>query len=337
MFHLSNSYLGKTLIIFLTLILVLPSVHAIETFSGYQISIDSEISDDIFASGGIIEINAPVDGAVLAGGKVTINAPIYGDLFVTGGQIYLNSNVRGKIVASGGDIEMDGDAREVVFAGGNINIHSGSEIEEDAYITGGNVRNSGQVEGTLKVRANTFENQGEAGTVDFQREDFMEAVTPFFEFVSLVITFGFLLLGIIIMKLFRGYFFRVEEEARESVLKKILIGFFGIIVSGILFLLLTITIVGIPIVMFFGMVFLLFLMLSTLIVSYSVGKIIFDFLERRVDEVIVFIVGFVVLNLLFRIPIIGWIIGILAVSLGFGAIVYSIYRRRKKRGGGELI
>ena len=133
-----------SLLLILLLLLLLPHVHALQMLSDDQVSIDSPIDDDVFATGGIVTINAPVTSAVIAGGTVTINAPVNGDVFVAGGQILVNSDIKGKIVAAGGAIDLRGAAENAVIAGGDIDIYSTTVINRDAVITGGNVSNAGR-------------------------------------------------------------------------------------------------------------------------------------------------------------------------------------------------
>ena len=57
----------KFLIILLLTLLVVPfSVSALVTYSGNHISINEPVNDDIFATGSIIEVNAPVQSIVAA-------------------------------------------------------------------------------------------------------------------------------------------------------------------------------------------------------------------------------------------------------------------------------
>ncbi|MBU7025289.1 MAG: hypothetical protein HXS40_14100, partial [Theionarchaea archaeon] len=72
----------------LSMVLLFPSIGAVETISEDQVVIDTPINDDLFVTGGTIAINARIDGDVIAaGGTIEINAPITGDLLAVGGQV----------------------------------------------------------------------------------------------------------------------------------------------------------------------------------------------------------------------------------------------------------
>ncbi len=316
----------KSIIILLLIyLLLLPSnAEAVKMFSGNQVSVDSPIQDDIFATGGIIDINAPVDGVVIAGGNININAPVNGDIFAAGGQISVNSDVKGKIVAAGGNIDIKGNARNVVITGGNVNIHSSALISRDAVISGGDVNNAGRINGNLTVRAENFQNTGSAGSVDFRKREFSQSFQRIITTFRILITLGFLILGIILLKLFPAQFFRVEEEIRKSTLLKIVVGLVLIIVSAVVIILVAVTVIGLPVAAVMGMLFIIALMLSTIFVSFTVGKKILNQFRLKGGDIWTLIIGFIILSLLFRIPYVGGLIQIAAVSLGFGAVCYAL-------------
>jgi len=316
----------QLIIISLLLILLLPNVQALTMLSGDQVSVDSPIDDDVFVSGGTVTINAPVASAVIAGGTIIINAPVSGDVFVAGGQILVNSDIEGKIVAAGGDIDLRGDAKNAVIAGGNVNIHSTTVISRDAVIAGGNVSNAGKIIGNLTVRAENFQNTGSAGSVDFEKSEGLQGLQRVMNIFSILMTVGFLIIGIILLKLFPAQFFIVEEEVRKAPVKNTLVGFVLIIASVIVIILLAVTIVGFPVALIMGMLFIIALMLSSLFVSFAVGRKIVDLFKFKFEtgDLLIFVLGFIILSLLFRIPYAGGLIGIVAISLGFGAIVYTL-------------
>jgi hypothetical protein len=314
----------RLVIIALVFVLLLPHAQALQMLSGDQVSVDSPIDDDVFAAGGTVTINAPVSGVVIAGGDIIINAPVSGDVFAAGGQISVNSDVEGKIVAAGGNIDLSGDAKNAVIAGGTVNIHSTTLISRDAAISGGTVSNAGTIVGNLTVRAENFYNTGSAGSVDFKKSEGPQGLQQLMNTFSILITIGFLILGIILLKVFPAQFFSVEEEVRNAPVKNTIVGFLLILASVILVFVLAVTLIGFPVALIMGMLFIIALMLSSLFVSFSVGRTIVNVLKFETNDVLIFVFGFVILSLLFRIPYAGEFIRIVALSLGFGAIVYAV-------------
>ncbi len=297
------------------------------------VSIDSPVEDDLFAGGDTVNVNAPVDSAVIAGGNVNIDAPIKGDLIVAGGEVDLNSDVGGKIVAVGGTINLRGDvAKNVVMAGGQIRILSTSEIGRDAAIAGGDVFNAGNVAGTLWVDAGNFENTGNAGDVKFKQwEEGEEAeAMAFISTFSVLMILGFLIVGLIILRLFPGSFFAVDKNIRESPPVKALLGLGIIVASMILIVISMITVIGLPLGLLLLALFVAGLMVANLFVSLSLGRWIVSALNQTWGETPAFILGYVVLSLLFLVPIAGSLIELITISLGFGAMVTTLNESRRR-------
>jgi len=319
----------RFVLVILVLILLVPHTLALQMLSGDNISVDTPVDDDVFAAGDTITINAPVAGVVLAGGNITINAPVSGDVFAAGGTIVANSDVGGKIVAAGGEIDVSGSATNAVLAGGVVNIHSDTVISKDAVISGGTVTNAGTVAGNLTVRAEQFQNTGTAGHVDYKRseglQEFTERLQQLMTIVYILMIIGFLILGLVLLKVFPAQFRRVEEEVRKSPLRDTAVGFVLIIVSIVVIFLLTITVIGFPVAAVMAMLLIVAVMLSSLFVSFALGRTIVNLLNVKTNDMLIFILGFVILSLLFQIPVAGWLIRIVAVSLGFGAILYAVH------------
>lgn len=311
----------------LLLVLLSTGGHALQTFTGETISIDTPIEDDIFAAGSTVNINAPVDSAVVAGGTININSPVKGDLFAAGGQVNVYSDVGGKVVATGGSINLGGDiGRNLVAAGGQVNILPDRDVGMDALIAAGNVVNAGSVNGTLTVSASQFSNPGNAREVIFHRVETKQeegGAEGQFSIFGLLMALGYLILGLILVRYLHGIFSAVDREIRTSPLIRTIMGFVLIIALTIAILLVAITVVGLPIAIVSSLLFVAALMLTGIFVSYSLGRLIGWRLGLKQGEIVLFVIGFVVLNVAFLIPYVGWIISLISMSLGFAAILYA--------------
>jgi len=323
----------KTYILILLLALLTSSLFAVANAA----VVDSPVDHDLFVSDDEVIINAPVDGDVfVAGGKVVINGPISGDVIVVGGQISIKQDVEGKIIAAGGTIDIEGTAEKIIAAGGTIVIHSTAVIETYARLIGGNVRNSGNVTDELVVRAGSFENLGTAGEVDYEQVEFEQVEFERFTreagtFVAIigvlskiVSTIGFLVLGVLMLYLFPKQFLKVEQELTKSPFIKTLAGFALIIVTAVLTVLLAITIIGFQVAVVLGLFFAIALRTSGLFVPLALGRRIGQTLDFKVNDIWYFVIGFTILSIIYYVPILGSIIHAAAISLGFGAVFYTL-------------
>lgn len=323
--------LNTAIVFLLALVLLSSGGLGLRTYSGDSVLIDTPVDDDIFAAGSAVTINAPVNSVTAVGGTLNINAPVKGDVFVAGGQIHVNSDVGGKLVVAGGNVFLDGNVgTNLVAAGGQIDILPGKTVNRDALIAGGSVANAGRVNGTLTVSSNQFSNTGSAGKVDFRKvEDNEEEPSGAkdrnygFNVFGLLTVLGYFILGLILVRYLPGIFVAVDREVRESPILKTLLGFVLIIASIIAILLVAVTVVGLPVAMISTLLFAAALMLTGIFVSFSLGKWIGELLKLKYGDLILFTVGFVVLNILFMLPFVGGLISTISMSLGFAAFLYA--------------
>jgi hypothetical protein len=316
------------LILLLTLLALPLPAFALVTRSGGTVSISEATDDDVFVTGGTISIDAPVGSLVAAGGQITVNAPVKGDIIAAGGQITINSEVGGKVVAAGGSVILNGKVgTNAVLAGGNVELGSSSSVARDAMVSGGSVTNAGNVAGKLSVRSNSFDNRGTAGSleVELQNRGPMAAVISVF---GILFTIGLFILGLVLIRFAPARYHAVEAELVSGWIVKLVAGFVGLIVGFIVILLLAISLVGLPIAIGIGLLYLAAILVSTLFVSSVLGRKVALLLKHRASDYVAFTIGFVILALLFRIPIIGTVILIIAVSLGFGALLFTGWKNR---------
>jgi hypothetical protein len=314
----------------LFLIMLIPAgVSALVTYSGGQVIISEPVNDDVFVTGGTIVVDAPIYSLIAAGGTVEINAPVRGDAIAAGGKVDVNGDVGGKVVAAGGTVNINRRVgTNAVLAGGQVNIGKDAVIFRDAMITGGQVAHAGQVAGNLTARAQSFDNSGTAGKLDIQLSEPNKELSFIFTLFGIVFSLGMFILGLVLLHISPKWFLAVEDEVRKSALVKTISGFFGIIISFIALILISITIVLLPLAIALWAVFLIGLLLSTLFVSLALGRIIARYTKWAAPAWQMFTGGFIILSVVFRIPVLGILVLIISVSLGTAALFWTIYLQR---------
>ena len=324
----------KFLIIILILLAIPLSVSALVTYSGTQVSIDEPVMDDVFVTGNMIEVNAPVQSIVAAGGTITINAPVKGDVVAAGGAVTINDDIGGKLVAVGGSIDLAGNvSTNAVLQGGSVNIRKSAVIGRDATITAGSVHNAGTVNGKLSVQSRDVENTGTAGTYEVKVDRSPGRFLWLFSLIALLLTIGWYILGLLMIRFVPVRFLQVESEVRINTLVKFAVGFAAMIISVIAFVLLAITIILLPLAIILGVIVLISLVLANLFVASSLGRVIFGYMKWSGKEWQLYTVGFLVLCILSIIPVINILTFVSGLSLGFGAILYTIHNNREAISG----
>ncbi len=323
--------------------LVMPdSSFALQVISGDQISITEPIQDEVMVFGETVYIDAPVKGAIVFANNIFINAPIEGDLFATGGQVTVNNDVLGKIVAAGNMIEVGGKSTNAILAANSVYFEPTSVIFRDAYVAGGSVNNAGMISGKLVAMTDNFQNNGSVGDLQITRqESMMPDMQGWLDLFGILFVIGFGILGVILVKLLPNQFNSVRMAMKKSVIKNTVVGFLLIILFVIMIVLLALTVVGMPMSAFGLLVLLVGLIMSSLMVSFALGKKILDLMGRQstrdINNIISFIIGFAILNLLYIVPIpyFGQIAQVIVTSMGFGAIYYAVRTSRSPSTDGK--
>ena len=312
--------------------LVIPnSTFALQVISGNQISIQEPIQDDVVIFGETVYIDAPVKGAIIFANIVYVNAPIEGDLLIVGGQVKVNADVSGKIVAAGNIVDLGGKSTNAILAANNIHFDPTSVVIKDAYVAAGTIDNEGNITGQLVAMTDNFQNSGTIGDLEIRSQDSMMPDTEgWLSLFSILFVIGFGILGIILVKLLPNQFDSVRLVLKKSVIKNTVVGFLLIILFVVVIVLTAITVAGIPISAFGLLVLLIGLILSSLMVSFVIGKKILELLGRKssrdLNNISSFLIGFAILNLLYIVPIpyFGQIAQVIVTSMGFGAIYYTV-------------
>jgi len=215
-----------------------------------------------------------------------------------------------------------------ILAGGTVTLGPGATIGRDAMVTGGQVTNAGNVTGNLSVSAQSFDDRGTAGHLEVELSEPRDQLSAFRSLGLFLLSVGMFFLGLVLIRVAPARFLAVEEEARRSALVKTIAGFFGIIVAFIVLILVSITIVLLPLAFILWEAFFLGLLISTLVVSLAFGRTIAGYLKWEAPPWQYFIVGFIVLNLLFRVPVVGIVFVVITVSLGTAAFFWTIWLHR---------
>jgi hypothetical protein len=316
------------IIVVLALLAIPVSVSALVTYSGNQVNIIDPVNDDVFATGNMIDVNAPVQSITAAGGTITINAPVKGDVIAAGGTVTINADVGGKVVAIGGNIDLAGNvSTNVVLQGGSVTIRKSATIGKDATISAGSVRNAGTVMGTLSVQSQSVENTGSAGTYEVKPDQSpVKSLAWLFSVAAILLTLGWFIIGLILIRIMPARFLQVESEVRTTTVIKCVVGFAAIIIAILVFVLLAITIVLLPLALVLGGMALIGLLLANLFVASSLGRVICGYLKWSGKEWQLYTIGFLALCILFLIPIINILAFVISFSLGFGAILYAVQK-----------
>jgi hypothetical protein len=296
---------------------------------GDSTTIGQPVTGDQFLSGTTVTIDAAVIGDVFVAAETfEVNAPVTGDIIAFANTIVLNAPVSGKVLAFGGDITFNSSVLKVVAAGEDITFSSTATVAEDARIFGQTVINNGVIAGELKVIAETFTNNGEAGMITQNTEwEFDTGFVSFFQnvvrIIRLLLIVGYFLVGVVLVGLFRNRIAAAAEELLHGTLVDVAVGIGGFLVALFLGGFLAITIIGLPLALLLALLTALLLLVASTVASLAVGRKILELAKKDVSELWQFVLGFVLLRIVYWLPYIGGIAHILVVLTAFGALIMA--------------
>lgn len=288
------------------------------------------------------------------------------DIVKTGRDIVVEEyeEVEGDVVAIGGDVTVKGIVTgNVIAIGGDVFVASTGVVEGDAVSVGGEVeKETGAVIRGERVGVSFFPKKffrpfPPVGFLLGFPSTHIIGPPPFFGgfgglalFARIIKILLFLFLGIIVISIVPKNVTKIKDKIRQDFLKSALVGFAAQILILPIFILLIVTIIGIPVALLVEpLLILAALILGYAGVSYFIGEKLREGTSLKPDTpMMTLVIGILVLEavlLLARVvgifgdflfafswilTFIGWIIWYVAVTVGFGACILTRLGTRPK-------
>jgi len=323
--------------------------------AGDEVRLSEEVAGDALLAGGEVDFDGTVGGdAVVAGGRVRIDGTIRDDLYASGGEVRIGARIDGSARVAGGEVEFDESsnvAGGLTVGGGEVSLNG--SVGRYAQVGGGRVRINGTVAGDVDVAAGELRVGPDAvieGTLTYRGREAPRVASgaqirggvkhiprgpderglrALFGFASLVWLIGWIIIGVLLIALAPAAVSRVAETLRTRPWAALLSGLAVLIAAPIVMVILTITLIGIPLALL-----LLFAYLALIGIGYlaSIATLADVALMRRRAaaapsrgmRIVAFAVAAIVIYLLMAIPVIGGLLWFLLVTFGMGAIVQSV-------------
>lgn len=308
--------------------------------AGGDVFIDGTINGDLIAAGGTIIVEGNITHNVRAvGGNVVINnAKIGGNVSLGGGNVTLGdtSELAGSLVAGAGQLQLLGPVgKEINVAAGKVlisNVINGNatvrtnelDFSQAAVINGNltywsnqkaNISQGATVSGTIKQIPVPKYNANEI------RQGAMAAFSGFKIFFGIVGFIASFIIGLFLIYLLPLFTKNVATVIKKRFWLSLGIGVLAGILTPIIFIVLLITLIGIPIAFVFIFIMLLLLYFGKIYISYVIGEKIFG--EKKTAKAWILLVGLLVFSIVTVIPVIGGIFQGFAIVTGLGALLIS--------------
>lgn len=322
---------------------------------GSTVEISGSVHGDVYAAGGEVLIDGTVDGDVIAaGGKVLLSGRVTQDARLIGGEVTVSGQVERNASIAGGDVHFtDGAHVQGNLLAGAGNFLLAGETGQDARVGAGNVTVSNKIAGNLAVAAANirltsrasvgkhFRYWGEdepsidegaevLGTIS-RREipesfagDRFKRVFAGVKVVTGIVSFvSTLLLGLLLLHVYPVFSQNVAETIQERPWSSVGIGGALLVGGPLLVLLCLVTVVGIPIGIILGALFLVTLYLARVFVMLWAGERILKALRGSPSPAWAFAAGLFLYSALLMIPLIGGLVTLVTIAIGFGAMMIT--------------
>jgi cytoskeletal protein CcmA (bactofilin family) len=302
--------------------------------AGGEVSIGGGIGDDLYAAGGEVQVDAVVTGnARLAGGDVAIGPAtvIGGALTASGGRVRFEGNARERLHASGGSVFIDGT------------VQGDAEVEAEQIEIGPNTRITGklvahtsrapEIPAGAQILGGVEFHAAEVGHV-ISDSDAQNLRTVAHGVGSFFWVLGVFVAGTLFMLIFPAYSARAAQWIGQEPLRSLGLGFVILVSLPVLFVLLLITIIGIPLALIVAMLYGLLLFLGWVTAALFVAQKLLGFLRSGAPvtlgwKLLALFLAVLGLWLLGFVPIVGGWIRFAALLLGIGALVWQGWPRRE--------
>ncbi|PIY78420.1 MAG: hypothetical protein COY82_02585, partial [Parcubacteria group bacterium CG_4_10_14_0_8_um_filter_35_7] len=255
---------------------------------GNTVNIEGEVKGDVLGLGGIVRILGNVEGDVrVAGGIVEIKGDVGKNVNILAGTIIIHENARvgHSLSFLGGNVEIkgpvssniDGRATQIILnseVGGNVNLKINPQgkliLSPRALIKGDftyTAPDEAQAEEGAEIKGKTFYKPLVALSKEIQRRG--RILWLFKKIISL---FGLLVVGMVLVTLMD----KKLQEATDKMTRKfgisLLLGFIYLIVIPFVLMILTGTIIGIPLALIGFLLYLISLYVSQIFAGIIIGK-----------------------------------------------------------------
>ncbi len=294
--------------------------------------------------------------------KIDDQEIITGGLFAAALDLKMKGSVKGGLRAYGANVLISGNSQDAVEFGG-INVTLSGNFQDNVKGVAGNLIISGTFEKDVEVRANIItikptavikgnlaysakefnradESQilgkvmklntedWEAWMENMQKEKAASGFISFFWVMSIILI---LIVGVIV-----NFFFPKQTEKIVSTISKMpwksfAIGILSLIVVPLVMTVFCITVIGIPIGIIAGVLYILALYIGRVYIGVLIGRKILVNFRASFSEAFFwpFAAGTIIIWLLSLIPIFGWLFKYCLMLMGVGAMWLVIWRSYK--------
>jgi len=329
--------------------------------TGKNITIDGTVSGDLIVAAQTLSVTGRVDGDILAiaqtinisgevggnirviGNSVSLNGPairnvnVIGNNFILGDQARIGWDVlslTNKLEVRGNiDGNLNGRTQDALIygkIGKNVNLNlSADNLNPSLTLSPESVIN-GNLTYTSKDTAKIYDQAKISGEikqnlpVNDQKNDWLPWL-----WARIFSIFSAIIVGLVLVFLLKNITLKTLEKIKEQPFKMIWPGLVFMLILPPISLLLVFTLIGLPLALIIMAGWFIALYFAKIIIAIIIGQLIFKKLLKKSEPSLLWsmVLGIILCWLLFNIPLIGWILGLVAIWIGLGGIWTYVYHQ----------
>lgn len=328
------------------------------------------IDSTLWAGGRNIDIAGTVNGDVFCGGQtVNISGTIHGDIICGAQTLNISGTVDGNVRAAAQTINISGSInKNLTAAGQTITLETRGKIGQDASlavqdsaingtvgrdlsfasktstITGSIGRNikgqidnlsvastakvGGEVSYTSKNDAAIAQGAQVAGKVTRSEPQQRHATGMNGNGFKFIAGLAMLVTALLLVLFFPRAFHQVTNQGVNHFGKSLLVGFVASIIVPALIVLALISIVAIPLALLAIIAWILIVALSGAFAAYYTGRLVWQ--KSQTNALLIMLTGGIILLLIRIIPVVGFIVSLIALWLGIGMVLLALKKYTPK-------
>ena len=291
--------------------------------AGNTLVIDSDITGDLICAGQNITVNGSVKGDLIcAGQNLKINGPVDGNVRLVGQNLDFlkTAAVKGDLLAAGQQLNLSSSVgRDVLVAVQKINLDPATKI-------GGNFDFYRQPDSEATVAAKNVKGKltshllPQSVTPAVEVSQVKRSVTVFSKIISV---FSILIIGLFLLLVFKSPTENLALSLQKSPVRLFFLGFAVIFLTPVFIVILFLTLIGIPLAFVLMLLYLLGFLIAIPLSAFALGQIIHP------NRYLALLIGAVIFTIFSLLPLIGWLFGLIFLSVGFGLYSRLFFDNKK--------
>lgn len=319
--------------------------------AGQEVTLSDSISGDAILAGRTVRFSGVADGSYLgAGGNQEIAGRIAGSARAAGGTVRLQADVGRNVTLAGGNVHIEDQASvagNAYLAGAAVEVRG--PVAGSVRVAGGTVDLDGLVTGDVLVEAGELRVGPRAliqGDLEYRVSEGVATIDPSAQIVGQVrsvppepqegpagaILFGlfrvlaFLVAGAAVVLLFPTAASFAAHSVRDRPLASLGAGLLFAVLAPIVIAIVALTLIGVPLAVISAVLFGVFVYLAPVVPATWIGERILSRPQgaTRLSRATEFLTGGVLIAVATLLPMLGMVVRIVAVLLGFGGATLAI-------------